>query len=148
MPMRSLKTALLTAVTFGLVGPLFGTIAFAVWGLAESTEPASGWAVLAILWMLPFGYMFGFVPAVLTGFLAGLVRGRVSSAVYVAASAIAGFAVTWGLATLTASGPDLDGGGVNLAIIGAIAGLCSGVVSSALGRRRRQPVSAGPAESD
>lgn len=136
--MKSLKTPLLTALTFALVGPLFGTLAFAVWGFAlggERTEPLT--ALLGTLWMLPFGYIIGFVPAALTGVGAGLVRARVSPVLFVAASAVLGFVVTWGLATLTSSGPDLHGGGrMNLAVIGAVAGLGSAGVSWALSRRR------------
>ena len=98
--------------------------------------------------MLPFGYMFGFVPAALTGLVAGLGRARLNAPLFVAVSAVAGFVVTWGLATLTASGPDLDGGGVNLGVIGAIAGACSALVSWALGRRTARPASAEPAAAD
>lgn len=135
--MRHLKTPLLTALTFGLVGPLFGTIAFSLWGLAlggEQGEPMAG--LLATLWMLPFGYVIGFVPAAVTGLIAGIVRGRLGLLLFIAASAALGFVVSWGFATLTSSGPDLEGGSLNLGVIGAIAGAASATVSGLLARRR------------
>lgn len=130
---RGIKAILLTAVTFGLVGPFFGTLAFAVWGFALGAPPASlTEALLAGLWMLPFGYLIGFAPAALTGLAVGFVKGRTGPAVFVAASAVAGFAVTWGLQALTSSGPDLDGGGANLGLIGAVAAALSALVSWAM----------------
>lgn len=135
--MKSLKTPLLTALTFALVGPLFGTIAFSLWGLAlggEEAEPLAG--LLGTLWMLPFSYIIGFVPAAVTGLIAGIVRGRLGLLLFIAASAALGFVVSWGFATLTSSGPDLEGGSLNLGVIGAIAGAASAMVSRLLGRRR------------
>lgn len=143
---RRLKPVLLTALTFALVGPPFGTLAFSVWGLAledDPVQPLTG--LLATLWMLPFGYMIGLAPAALTGLVAGLVRTRLNGPLFVAVSAAAGFAVTWALAALTASGPDVDGGGLNLGIIGAIAGAGAALASWALGRKTLGSTNAGPA---
>lgn len=134
-----IKTILLTAVTFGLVGPFFGTLAFAVWGFALGGPPVSlTEGLLAGLWMLPFGYLIGFAPAALTGLAVGFVKGRTGPAVFVAAATVAGFAVTWGLEALMASGPDVDGGRVNLSLIGAAAGALSALVSWAMGGIARE----------
>lgn len=140
--MRHWKSPLFTALTFAIVGPPSGTVAYAAWGMmldGERIDPLGG--LFTVLWMLPFGYLVGIVPAALTGLAAGLTLGRLRGLLFVAASAVAGFAVTWGLATFTGSSPDKDGGSVNLAVIGAVAGAASGAISAILsGRRQRRAV--------
>lgn len=133
-----LKSSLLTGVTFGAVGPLFGTLAFAVWSLSLTDDPVGPvGGLMAALWMLPFGYLIGVVPAALTGLVVGLFRSRLAPLPFVGTSALAGFVATWGLAAVTSTGPDVGEGGVNLGLIGAAAGGFSAIASRALGRRRQ-----------
>ena len=148
--MPNLKTLALTALTFALTGPLFGTLALAVWGFSQDPEsvemPA---ALLGLVWMLPFGYLLGLAPAALTGTVAGLVRDRLSLPLFVAASAAIGLGVTWGLSTATATGPDLSGGTTNLALIGGLAGGLCGLFSGWLRpRRAAQPSYFDPSDGD
>lgn len=146
--MRNWKSPLFTALTFALVGPPSGTLAFAVWGMTldgERIDPLGG--LIAALWMLSFGYLMGIVPAALTGLAAGLIFGRLRGLLFVAASAVAGFAVTWGFATFSGSGPDMDGGSINLALIGAVAGAASGAISAVLSKRRKRRVAEQPHEA-
>lgn len=133
-----LKSSLLTGVTFGAVGPLFGTLAFAVWSLSLTGDQLGPvvW-LMAALWMLPFGYLIGVVPAALTGLVVGLFRSRLAPLPFVGISALAGFVATWGLAALTSTGPVVEEGGVNLGLIGAVAGGFSALISRAVGRRRQ-----------
>jgi hypothetical protein len=125
----------LTALTFGFTGPAFGTAAYLIWGLSLSDEPILPLEVLSAgLWMLPLGYLIGFIPAALTGLVVGGGRRWLTPATYVVASAIAAFVMTWGLSLLEASDPSSDSGGVTLGVIGALAGVLSALASLGLGR--------------
>jgi len=146
--MRHWKSPLFTALTFAIVGPPSGTVAYAAWGMmldGERIDPLGG--LFTVLWMLPFGYLVGIVPAALTGLAAGLTLGRLRGLLFVAASAVAGFAVTWAFATFTGSGSDVDGGSINLALIGAVAGAASAAVSLLLSDRRKRRVAEQPHEA-
>ncbi|MDO1559902.1 hypothetical protein Q0812_10750 [Brevundimonas sp. 2R-24] len=133
--MTRLKPALWTALTFLLVGPLFGLLGFAVlaYGFAGASAE-DGPVGLAFLWMTPFAYLFGAIPAVLTGLVTGALLSPRRAVVYVIGAAVIGAAVT-ALVTLL-DGPGDDEGLRNLILIGALAGLGSGLVSLFLARRR------------
>lgn len=131
------KRALLTALTFGGVGPLAGTLAFAVAGVAAGADMGEGGiAALAILWMLPFGYVLGFLPAALTGALVGAAAPQRPAWLYVLIAGAVGAAVAGGYAFFDSSERTVSEGVINLALIGAVGGLASGLVSAVLSHRR------------
>ena len=135
--MKHMKAPLLTALTFALAGPAFGAIAFSVWGFALGDEPTGPVvAILATLWMLPFGYILGIVPAALTGLTVGLLGRRLELASYIALAVVAGAAMTVLVDMLRSASMVVTEGVVTLAVIGGLAGGLCGALSGVLGRRR------------
>lgn len=137
---KTVKPALLTALIFAVTGPLVGAVAYAVWGFSLLDQPLTvGGAIFGTIWMIPFGYMLGLVPAALTGLLVGLLARRYSVAVYVAVSAVVG-ALMMAAFSVADSPEGAFGGVLNLAAIGAIAGGVSGVISRSLIKARAAPL--------
>lgn len=135
--MNRLKAPLLTALTFGAIGPFVGTLAYAVWGFRlGETEPEIGLAILGAVWLLPFGYMIGLLPAAVTGLLVGGLGGRLGTPLFIGLGMLVGAAVMAVAAGLLASPPEFSEGVVNIALIGAVAGGLSGAASRALVRAR------------
>lgn len=136
--MKNLKPALLTALIFAATGPLAGALAYAVWGFSLLDDtPTIVDAIFGAIWMIPFGYVIGLVPAALTGLIVGILARRYSAAVYVGLSAVVGALVMAAFSALTASPAGVTDGVLNLAALGAGAGALSGIVSRALVRSGR-----------
>lgn len=136
--MKSLKSALMTALIFAATGPLAGALAYAIWGFSLGDEPPTVVeAILGAIWMIPFGYVIGLVPAALTGLVVGILPRRYSAAVYVGFSAVVGALVMAAFSALTASPVRVTEGVLNLAVLGAGAGALSGIVSRSLIRSGR-----------
>ena len=132
--MNPLKPALLTALTFAGVGPLVGTIGYAAWSFSlPGSPPSPVGAILGTLWMLPFGYMMGLIPAAVTGLIVGLVAHRYRAAVFVGLSVLVGALVMLGVSALGSSLSNTEGA-LNLAALGAVSGGVSGLVSRMLAR--------------
>jgi hypothetical protein len=135
--MQVLKRSFLTALTFGVVGPLFGVLAVAVFAyevLGSAGDSPGRW--LGALYMIPFGYIFGFVPAALAGAAAGALLTPTRWIAFLPAAAVIGGLSAGLMGFLDAEPMTVDEGVVNLAIIGAVSGLLSGGVSIILSRRR------------
>ena len=121
--MDRLKSTLLTAATFGATGPVFGTLAYAAWGFVLLDEgPGIGSSLLGALWLIPFGYVVGFLPAVAAGLITGLLGRGLGVPLFIGLGMFAGATVMGITAGLLASPPELSEGVVNLVAIGAIAG--------------------------
>lgn len=131
--MRTLKSALLTALTFAATGPLFGTLAYAAMAFMQGGTDG-GSAALATLWMLPFGYMLGLAPAAAAGAAVGAVGGRLPGPAYLAAGAVLGFLIAGSWGYFDAEPRAVSEGVINLALIGGFAGLLSAGVSLLLRR--------------
>jgi len=132
---QTIGNVILSTVVFCVAGPPFGALAFGVWGVALQPSPE---AFLGILWVLPFGYFVGLIPAALTGIGVGMVAPRLRNAVaFILASAMIGFLVAGGWAAWNGTGPTNWSGIANFAAMGGFAGLCSGgLVWPMLGRSR------------
>ncbi|KPF84997.1 hypothetical protein IP78_00330 [Brevundimonas sp. AAP58] len=130
---KRLTSGLKNAVAFGAVGPAIGVILYGLWGwaLSQGDGPAS---LLGILWLLPFGYILAGVPAVITGFIIGLLVEPDRSWPYVVVSGLVGGLAAGGVAFLDATAPSVSEGVVNLTLIGALAGV--GVAGARLLFRR------------
>lgn len=133
------RGALLTALTFGLAGPAVGTLIYAAWGMLESvTRTAVGVSVLAGVWLLPFGYVIGLLPAAVTGLAVGILGRGLPAALFVALSAATGAAVMGLVGVFDGSAPEVTEGVFNLAIMGGLAGALTGALSRALASRKRE----------
>jgi hypothetical protein len=130
---KRLTSGLKNAVAFGAVGPAIGVVIYGLWGWALSQDdgPAS---LLGILWLLPFGYILAGIPAVITGFVIGLLVEPDRPWPYVGVSGLVGGLVAGGVAFLDATAPSVSEGVVNLTLIGALAGV--GVAGARLLFRR------------
>lgn len=118
--MNRLKSALKNAVAFFVVGPVIGVLIYTVWG--RTLTSGQDWAAwLGILWLLPFGYLLGGLPAAITGFLIGLVAQPTRPVLYLATSGVAGALAAASIALLDSSEPSSIDGVANLALIGAFA---------------------------
>jgi hypothetical protein len=118
--MNRLKSALKNAVAFFVVGPVIGVLIYTVWGWTlTSGQDWSAW--LGILWLLPFGYLLGGLPAAITGFLAGLVVQPGRPYLYLATSGVVGALVAASIAWLDSTAPSSMDGVANLTLIGALA---------------------------
>ena len=128
-----------TLLVFGLLGPVVGEIAFLLatllwsgWrpaglaGLFEAVWSAPGVIILG----LPFAYLVGAVPAMVTGVLAAVIRRHVARGLFVAASSTVGAMASAGyMISRLGSPPD----GVPLfvfALCGAVAGAVCALVST------------------
>ena len=117
-----LRSSLVTALAFAIVGPLVGTLGFAVLGWREGASDP-GAAALGILWLLPFGYILGGLPAALTGAVVGLVGARAPGVLFVLSGMAITAAAAAAMGQFAGEGPVLGDGVLNLALIGAAAGL-------------------------
>jgi hypothetical protein len=134
--MSRLKRSLMTALTFALVGPLIavcgvGLLFYGMLGV-EGDDPGR-W--LGILWLLPFAYIFGALPAAATGAAAGALLGPTRPVAFAAVASLAGAVICSLIGFFDAETWEWDEGVTNLAIIGAIAGALSALVSLAIGKR-------------
>lgn len=133
-----MRSALLTALTFGLAGPAIGTLIYAAWASLESETAAGiGISALAGIWMLPFGYMLGLIPAAVTGLVVGWTGAGLRMAPFVALAAATGAAVMGLVGVFDGSSPEFTEGVVNLAVLGGLAGGLTGALSRALASRKR-----------
>lgn len=128
-----IKSTALTALGFLLLGPLFGTIAYGVFAFSVANEPAEPMAAaFAILWMLPFGYVLGAGPALVTGLIAGAGAPALPAWWWLRAlaSGLAGGAVAavWTVLDADPIQMTLAEGVINASLIGAFAGLMSGLI--------------------
>lgn len=131
--MGRLKSGLKNSVAFGAVGPAIGVVIYGLWGwaLSEGDGPAS---LLGILWLLPFGYILAGLPAVITGFVIGLMVEPDRLWPYVVVSGLVSGLAAGGVAFFDAAAPSVSEGVVNLTLIGALAGF--GVAGARLLFRR------------
>lgn len=137
-PKPRLRSALLTAVWFGLAGPAIGTLVYAGWGsLASETSTTVGVSLLSGLWLLPFGYMLGLVPAAVSGLVAGLLGRDLRTAPFIGLSAAVGAATMGLVGLLDASEVEWTEGVANLAIMGGLAGGLTGALVRAVASRSR-----------
>ena len=120
--MNRLKSALKNALAFVVVGPAIGVLIYGLWAstLAESQD-AANW--LGVIWLLPFGYFLGGVPAAVTGFLIGLAVQPSRPLAYLGTSGLVGALVAASIALLDSSEPSSMDGVANLTVIGALASL-------------------------
>ncbi len=93
------RQATASAGFYALVGPLVGSAALLLGGAAvllidAPSAESVGTALLAIPVVLFFGYIFGVLPALVTGLLAGLVRHRITRWRHVLLVALLGSGVT------------------------------------------------------
>lgn len=135
--MKRLTSGMKNAVAFGAVGPAIGVVVYGLWGwaLSQDDSPAS---LLGILWLLPFGYILAGLPAIITGFVIGLLVEPDRPWAYVGVSGLVGGLAAGAVAFLDATAPSVSEGVVNLTLIGALAG--SGVAGARLlVRRLRSP---------
>jgi hypothetical protein len=142
---QRLRRMALTALTFVTTGPLAGLLAYL--GIAiiagGATDPAG--ALAGALWLLPFAYLLGGGPALLTGALAAAALAPGWRPAYLLGAAALGGIVAGTVALLDAEPVRLDDGVANFALIGAIGGLGAAMASAALEGRtgaRRRPDSA------
>lgn len=132
------RTAAATALIFGIVGPAAATLAFGLWGLVQAEGPAdAGASVLGLLWLLPFGYMFGAVPAAVTGAAVGALAHRRPPVLFAVLGAVIGGLLMAAIGIFDAETPALTEGVFVLALIGALAGGLSGGVCWLRARRTR-----------
>lgn len=124
------KAAALTMLGFALLGPLFGTLAYAVFAFSVASEPVEPVAaVLGAVWMLPFGYVIGAGPAALTGLLVGVSAPALPAwPLRTIVSGLAGGAVAVVWALLDADPMRVSEGVINAGLIGAFAGLMTGLI--------------------
>lgn len=122
-PKARLHGALLTAMWFGLAGPAIGTLIYAAWGSMESdTSTTIGISFLSALWLLPFGYLLGLVPAAVAGLVAGFLGRDLRTAAFVALAAAVGATVMGLVGIFDGSEVEVTEGVINLAIMGGLAG--------------------------
>lgn len=131
-----IHSGLMTALWFGLAGPAIGTLVFAAWGSLES-DATNGVSFLAGLWMLPFGYLLGLVPAALAGLVTGFLGRDLGTASFVALGTAVGAAAMGLFGLFDGSEAEVTEGVVNLAILGGLAGGLSGALSRAFSSRGR-----------
>lgn len=137
-PTTRMRSALLTALWFGLAGPAIGTLIYAAWGsMATDTSTTIGVSFLSGLWLLPFGYMLGMVPAAVSGLVAGFLGRDLRAAPFVALAAAAGAAAMGLFGLFDASEVELTEGVINLAIMGGLAGGFSGALMRMVAARKR-----------
>lgn len=135
-----MRSALLTALTFCLAGPAIGTLIYAAWGFVESEASTGiGTAILAGLWMLPFGYVIGLIPAGASGLIVGSLGRGLRPAPFTGLAAAVGATVMGLVGVFDASTPEVTEGVINLAIMGGLAGGLTGALSRALVSPNRAP---------
>lgn len=127
----------LTALTCGLAGPPAGLAAYLALGLDAGAAFDPAGLLLGGLWLLPFAYLLGGGPALLTGALAGAVMAPGRGIPYLLLVTALGGAVAGAVALLTADPLRLDRGVWNFAVIGAVGGLAGALVSAFLYRPSR-----------
>lgn len=130
-----LRSIFVTALAFAIVGPLVGTLGFAALGYSEGVSNLES-AALGVVWLLPFGYLLGILPAALTGALVGLIGGRAPGALFVLIGAVVSGAAAALVGVFGGEGPVLGDGVFNLALMGGAAGLLATLATL---RFRRAP---------
>ena len=137
-PKSRMHSAFVAALWFGLAGPAIGTLIYAAWGaMASDTSTTHGASFLGALWMLPFGYLLGLVPAAMAGLVTGFLGRDLRTAPFIALAAAVG-AIAMGLVGLfDATEVEITEGVINLAIMGGLAGGSSGALCRAFSPRRR-----------
>jgi hypothetical protein len=132
-----MRGALLAALCFGLAGPAVGTLLYAAWGAMASDAPTSvGATLLGGLWLLPFGYLLGLVPAAVTGLAVGFLGRDLRAPAFVALATAVGAAAMALVGLFGGSEVEFTEGVLNLAIMGGVAGGVSGALLRVLLHRR------------
>lgn len=128
---------------FAVLGPLIGAVPLVL--IMTAGAVASGavlGALVAILLVLMFSYLFGFVPALVAGFLTAIAARRLPSrALRVAAGVAIGAAAA--SAWLAVSGPGPIGAAAILPLSGALAGGVCTWIATAFDSAPTAPRSAG-----
>lgn len=112
------RQAAASAGFYALVGPLVGSMALLLGGAAvllfdAPSAESVGTAVLAIPVVFFFGYIFGVLPALLTGLLAGFVRHRITRWPHVLVIALLGSVVSTLLLGALLYSADMHGASAN-----------------------------------
>lgn len=118
--MERLKSGMKNALFYLVVGPAIGVLIYGT-GAAALSGDLDGSAVLGVLWLLPFGYILGGLPAAVTGFLIGLVTRPKRPLFYLATSGVLGTVAAALVALVDSTEPSSMDGVVNLALLGALA---------------------------
>jgi hypothetical protein len=142
--MERLKRACLTGLTFALTGPIFAILGYGLLGfIIAGTDASDPMSWLGMLWLLPFGYAFAFLPAGLSGLILGALTSPGRTLPFTGLAILLGAMAAFGVTLFDESPPDLSEGVINLTALGAFSGLMTGLTSSLLARRRQKK--AGPA---
>jgi hypothetical protein len=133
-----IHSGLIAALWFGLAGPAIGTLIFAAWGsLASDSSTTTGVSILAGLWMLPFAYLLGLVPAALAGLVTGFFGRDLGTASFVALGVAVGATAMGLVGIFDGAEAEVTEGVINLAIMGGLAGGSSGALSRVFSPRER-----------
>ena len=120
MPINILKGALL----FGLLGPSIGWLTIAVPAMVMARD----WS-LALVLMLPAAYFVGVIPAVIAGFIVGMVRPNIRGVrAYLLAAIIDAICSAAYLAAVTSGDVDFRQIGLLAFLPGFAAGLVCGYI--------------------
>lgn len=134
---------------FAVLGPPIGALAFTLFMmslgaqevLTRGTESLTAWLAQLILLggtsFLIFGYVFGLIPAVLTGLLAAWLGPRLRRLLQVPVLAVSGFAASGGFSLWIGHDPDTA---LKMALCGAL----SATVCALLGRHGAERTSPTP----
>lgn len=120
--MKRVKSGVKNAIAFLIVGPPIGVLTYSLWGWALAGGDGA-MTLPGVIWLLPFGYLLGGLPAAVTGFLAGLLVEPARPIRYLAVSTLVGAATAGCVALIDVSEPSSMEGVINLTGIGALASL-------------------------
>jgi hypothetical protein len=125
----------LYAVLFGIVGPPVGSLAISV---PLVTNNAGGWALIGVAAFALLSYLFGLVPAVLTGICAGFAH-RLPAIAFVPSCVALGAALSLGFAVLIDFGGDPGQHSVQyMAVPGALGAGVAALIAVPIGRWLRR----------
>lgn len=123
---------------FGLAGPAIGTLAYAAWGsVVSDTSTTIGVSLLSGLWLLPFGYLLGLVPAAVSGLVAGFLGRDLRTAPFVALATVVGATAMGLVGIFDGAEVEVTDGVINLAILGGLAGGLTAALTRAVAARKR-----------
>lgn len=107
---------LCVALVFAFIGPLFGGLPFMVLFIFSGSDVGVGGSVLGVVL---FAYLFGAVPAVLTGVVAAVLAPRLRRRVWYLAATLTGLVMAVGFG-LWMSGRSVQGGSLGAALGNAL----------------------------
>lgn len=152
---RPARPIVQSVVLFALLGPLVGTLAALIVPLLVSGVLVDGSVSIAgvlavggfvLLFVLPFGYYVGIVPAAVTGAIAGLVGGRVPFVLYLVIVTAVGAIVSAAFVDLAGETRFSEDAALFAVVGGFAAAVCS-VHRLHAGRARPRREPQGPADS-